>query len=51
MSYGPADSPATVRILGIFSKAPGSAAGATSCSASACRRLFGAEVIMLLQSM
>lgn len=49
MSYGPADSPATVRILGIFSKVPGSAAGATSCSASACRRLFGAEVILFLQ--
>ena len=30
----------------MFSNVPGSAGGTTSCSLSACKRLFGADVIM-----
>ena len=46
MTYGPAESGAIRRILGMFSKVPGSAGLTTSCSLSAWRRCLGAEVIL-----
>ena len=42
-TYGPAESPATWRILGIFSKVPGSVGLMESCSLRDERRSLGAE--------
>lgn len=44
--YGPAESGAMRRILGMFSKVPGSAGLTVSCSLRAWRRCLGAEVMV-----
>lgn len=46
MTDGPQESGAMRRILGMFSKTPGSAAGTMSCSLRAWRRRLGAEVMV-----
>ena len=45
-SYGPAESPAMRRILGMFSKVPGSAGLTTSCSLRAWRRFLELDVML-----
>ena len=45
-THGPAESGAMRRILGIFSKVPGSAGLVTSCSLRASSLLFGADDMM-----
>ena len=45
-THGPAESGATWRILGMFSKVPGSAGLTTSCSLRASSRRLGADVMM-----
>lgn len=45
-AYGLAESPATRRILGMFSNVPGSSMGAESCALSCCSRCFGTDVMM-----
>ena len=45
-AYGPAESPAMRRILGMFSKVPGSAGLTTSCSLRAWRRFLELEVML-----
>ena len=45
-AYGPAESPAMRRILGMFSKVPGSAGLTTSCSLRARRRVLELEVML-----
>ena len=43
MAYGPAESGAIWRILGMFSKVPGLGVGTTRCSLSCWRRRLGAD--------
>lgn len=45
-TYCPAESPAILEILGMFSNLPGSSRGLESCSLSCCKRFAGAEVIV-----
>ena len=45
-TYWLAESPAILRIFGIFSKVPGSSSGLESCSFNAWSRRFGAELIL-----
>ena len=45
-SYGPAESPAMRRILGMSSKVPGSAGLTVSCSLRAWRRFLEADVML-----